>query len=526
MAVIAGIISLLAYLRALTCDFVNFDDPDYLLQAVAVARPDTDSLLAILTRPYVGLWMPLTRISFVIDYLLWGQHPAGYHLTNIVLHALNTGLVVLLADRLMLSAGNRVLETRYYPAALLLAGLLWGLHPLRVESVAWVSERKDVLNGLFTLGTIHSYLVYAEMRRTVGWDAASTKKYAVCLLLFSCSLMAKPVSVVLPFMLLMLDRYPLARLDRARLLPLVIEKIPFFVMSFLLSCITVYWGARNDFLQPLEFLSPFSRLLVSGNAVFEYIRLQLVPFGILPLYVLPNPLPVSYTITTLVLLAGVAACLYAGRKSGWPLVTFSCFILPLLPVLAFLQNGIQAYAARYTYLPSVAPSIALAMLLAVVCSRAEDVRKLRLCMYLAVLPVAVILFYGAMTYRMIGVWENTASFWSRVIESQPRGSSYQKRGMYYLDAGNFQAAYEDFSAAIEFAARAKLPVIHELYGLRGTALAGMHRYEDAVADFTLALDGTSLPLYYYHRGQALQALGRQAEAENDFNRGKPDPLAP
>src|SRR6185369_5527675 len=193
------------------------------------------------TTTYMGWCMPLTWISLAIDYHFWGLDPFGYHLTNVVLHVVNTALVVMIADQLVGHLNSAHPENRrvkgvevgsegvslppcLYSCVLLLAGLLWALHPLRVESVVWVTERKDVLNGLFSLGTIHFYLRYARVRDAAGNNGVATRNYIISLLSLLLSLMAKPASVVIPVMLLVADWYPLGRLQAGRLRPVVLEK--------------------------------------------------------------------------------------------------------------------------------------------------------------------------------------------------------------------------------------------------------------------------------------------------------------
>jgi hypothetical protein len=358
-AAIAGIICLLVYLRALSCGFVSMDDPDYVLNNAAIRRLDGPLLSWAFGAAHAGFWMPLTWLSLAFDYRFWGLNPAGYHLTNILLHAVNTGLVVLVADavcRRMDHDGDG--EGAAYPAMLLLAGLLFGIHPLRVESVAWVTERKDVLNGLFTLGSLLCYLRYTRW----GGERGAGRYYLLSIVLFACSLMAKSVSVVLPAILLVLDRYPLRRLTRETAARVLAEKVPFLVLSLCMAVATVRFAAGSDYLVSYDIFPFAQRLVVSGNAVYEYVRLLLAPVGILPLWVIPDPLPPAYTATSLL---SAAACI--GILAAWknhPLVTvWLCFLIPLLPVLAFLQNGDQSYAARFTYLPSVAPAIAAALLI-------------------------------------------------------------------------------------------------------------------------------------------------------------------
>jgi protein O-mannosyl-transferase len=515
VAVAAGLICLAVYLRALGCGFVDWDDHGYILNNTTIRTMDRSFFATVFSPSYFGFWMPLTWISLAIDYRFWGVDPFGYHLTNILLHAANTGLVVLIADRLCrdrFAGGPAPLRSRFlYPGMLLLAGLLFGIHPLRAESVAWATERKDVLNGLFTLGSVLAYLRHAREREAGRALVMVSRPYLLSLALFACSLMAKSVSVVLPLLLLVADFYPLERFRKGRALALVAEKAPFLLLSAGMAFLTLQVAARDSIL--VSGLSLSQRLVISGHAVFEYCRLMLWPAGIIPLYIVPDPLPVSYTVETL---AVAVACLGIGaawRRAWLPAVWLS-FLIPLLPVLAFAQNGIQSLAARFTYLPSVGPSIAVAFLLAAAWSR----RARALQRSVAVLVVAVLVFYAALTQRQIDVWQDTGSLWSRVIAIAPFDRAYFYRGLFHADSGRYDAAVADYSACLEIALSEKLPEAFNLYAFRGEALVRAGRYEEAVADLTTAIGISPHPVYFHHRGLALKGLGRMAEAEEDFRR--------
>ncbi|MDA8414299.1 MAG: hypothetical protein M0023_11010 [Desulfobacteraceae bacterium] len=518
MALAAGVICLLVYLRALSCGFVNMDDPDYVLNNPLVRALDRDHLVAAFSTVHAGFWMPLTWISLAIDYHFWGLNPVGYHLTNILLHSLNTGLVVLIAAELGKVISSPGKGGQIHPLTLLLAGLLWGLHPLRVESVAWVTERKDVLNGLFFLGSLFCYLRYARESRSPENHFRARRDYLLSLVLFMLSLMAKPVSVVLPFMLLVLDWYPLRRLTRARLRAVVAEKIPFLVCSASMVVATLLIARQSHILASYDNLSLLQRLAVSGNALFEYCRLMLWPVGILPLHVIDAAQMAAYALKGMTFVLFSAAGVYAFRKGHWPAAVLLCFLLPLLPVLAIFQNGIQAFAARFTYLPSIAPGILAAYAVGAAYNRSSGRWAGFARQAIPVAGVALIVAYGITTWRFVGIWKNTETVWSRIIDLQPTGRAYKERGLYYLSRGEDRAAEQDLTASIGFAQRVGLEEIYRLYALRGVALLNQERYAAAVEDFDRAIPLCPDPRYYYQRGRAFEALGKHNEAKADFHR--------
>lgn len=515
IACTAGLICLLIYLRALFCGFVNFDDPEYVLENVAIRHLNGDLFVWAFGQPHANFWIPLTWVSFALDYHFWGLNPLGYHLTNVVLHAINTGFVVLIADRLLRVRMAPVEKPDYlYSGMLLLAGLIWGLHPLRVESVAWVTERKDVLNGIFSLSALLCYLNFVQDK--VITPAGTAKVYLMSLLFFALSLLAKPVSVMLPLMLLMADLW----LQRSNIRSLLIEKIPFLLLSVVVSFVTVVLMADSSYLISYDVFPLGQRLIVSGNAIFEYVRLLIYPVGILPQYPFPNPLPTSFTVKGCVAVIAMIVCLWAGRKKTWIIATLGAFIIPLFPTLGFFQNGDQILAARFTYLPSLAPSIAVAAAAALAW---KTIRSMPLHWFCAAFLCAILTLYGVTTLRLIAIWDNTGTLWSRVIQLQPMGRAYKDRGIFYLKSGNYPAAIEDLSVAIEIASRAGMPEIFNIYALRGDASIKAGRYDAAVRDFSDAIALFPDPVYFYNRGIALQALGRKNEADDDFRRAGPDP---
>ncbi|MFA7402494.1 MAG: hypothetical protein WC007_00765 [Pelobacteraceae bacterium] len=509
MAFVAGIICLLVYLRALFCGFVNYDDPDYVLNNPLIRTLDWNMVVQAFREPHAGWWMPLTWISFAVDYRFWGLNPAGYHLTNIVLHALNTGLVVLIADRILLGqgAGGGGQAARLYYATLLLAGLLWGIHPLRVESVAWVVERKDVLNGLFTFSSALCYLQYVRVRET---GKSSSSVYILSLVLFACSLLAKSISVVLPLMLLVLDYYPLRRLRNASFASLVAEKVPFFGFSALMTIITISLTGKNSFVVLIsdEMFPWYERLLVSGNAILQYLRYVLWPAGITPYHIIPDPVPlVPYAVATVLVAAIFVLLLWYMRSTVWGAATWLLFIIPLLPVLSFLQNGDQGYAARFTYLPSVAPSIMAALLISFLYSRVERIQR-------QVVLVSLVLLlsgYAVMSYRLIAAWDNGGTMWTRVIDYAPSSAAYWRRAMYHFSSGNYQSAVTDYTAAIELVTPGWRPFLHNYYAHRAEALMAAGNYDAAVADLTTAIAAYPHPAYLSLRREAMRGLGKERE---------------
>lgn len=527
-AATAALICLLVYLRALSCGFVHSDDPSYVLENAGIRHLDLNLISSAFTEKFADdYWMPLVWISLAIDYYFWGLNPLGYHLTNILLHATNAGLVVLIAARLVRGKADPQSELEWtwkrerhqysFPAMLLLAGLLWGIHPLRVESVVWVAERKDVLNGIFALGSILCYLCYAQNKEGGVAKGYAAGYYLLSLTLFTCSLMAKPVSVVIPAMLLVADWYPLGRWQRGKYLKVLLEKVTYLFLSAAASAVIILIKHHLEGgLTPLRDLPIGLRFVVSGNAIFEYVRLFLFPVGIIPYNVLSKSLPYMVAVKAAVVLLGMCLWIALGRKKPWIIAAGAAFILPLLPVLPFFHNGNDiAFAARFTYLPSIVPSIVAAVLIFNMYSLVSWRWQRYFVIFLAVTSLS---YYGYMTQRLIGVWDNSGTYWSRVIDVKPLGRAYEGRGYYLYTQGRYSEAIDDFTKAIGIASKLGLPMRYNLYAHRGEAFRSAERYSEAVDDFTMAIMMRPELNYYFHRGISFGAMGKLEEAEADLAR--------
>ncbi|MDO9069108.1 MAG: tetratricopeptide repeat protein [Deltaproteobacteria bacterium] len=527
-AIAAAIICLLVFLRALTCDFINWDDPLYITENPAIRMLDWQFIRESFTVSYMGWWMPLTWISFAVDYFFWGLNPLGYHLTNILLHAVNTGLVVLIADGILQGQGSRTLKGKgqgesegtgcrvqgkyVYSASLLLAGLLWGIHPLRVESVAWVTERKDVLNGFFSLGCVLLYIMYVLGKNRGERGISVVSPYILSLCAMFLSRAAKPICVVIPAMLLVLDWYPLGRLKQGRIKECLLDKIPYAVVAAGTALATLHLAGGESILVSFADFPVHRRLILAGNSIFEYLKMTIYPVGLTNLYLLPRAFPLSYYLGAASTVAIIIGCAVCRKDRPWFLSVLLLFLLPLVPVLGFFQNGAQAYADRFTYLPGVALSIGMAVAATkAIASKNEFVQR-----FSSLVAILILAGYCAMSFYLIGAWKTPETLWTRVIKIQPVGRAYYLRAEYRMRTGQYLDAAEDLVVSIRMGKNAGYPGVFNLLALRGDALLKAGRFAEAVTELGQAILLKPHHSYYYHRGLALQALGRYKEAEVDF----------
>jgi Tfp pilus assembly protein PilF len=342
--------------RSLDYGFLNYDDPSYLTNNPYVQAGLTWPGLVWAFTGATDYWHPLTWLSHMLDWELYDEIPFGHHLTSILWHALNAVLVFLVFRRL---------TAAFWAAAFAAALFAW--HPLRVESVTWVTERKDVMSGCFFLLTLWTYAAYADRRRIVGH---ARRLYALTLALFLLGLMSKPMVVSLPLVLLLLDVWPLQRLPAAspspspfrsllaRWFPLLREKLPFFALSAAISVVTILMQTSHGAFTltlPLD-----ARLANAVVSCVRYLGKFLWPAELAVFYPHPGSWPLLVVAAALVLLATVTWFAWRQRtRRPWLLAGWLWFIVVLLPVLGIIQVGLQAMADRYTYLALLGIQLAL-----------------------------------------------------------------------------------------------------------------------------------------------------------------------
>ena len=456
---LVGLATLLVFLPALGNQFVNWDDEVNLVSNPQFRGLGWDQLRWMFSNSLGGHYIPVTWLSFALDYVLWGMRPAGYHATSVVLHTANAILFYFLARRLLHAAVQADGRSVILGAAV--AALLFSLHPLRVESVAWATERRDVLMGFFTLLCVLAYLRAVErggagaLHRGWQWTAVG---------LFGLALLSKSVVVGLPVVLILLDVYPLRR-SRGRsqagpgtsgertLLRLAIEKTPFVALAAAVAAVTLTVGAGHRLMTSLEALGVLQRLAISAYALTFYLWKTVAPWPLSPLYTLFHPvLPwsLSYVIPAAFVVLVTLAAILGYRR--WPagLIAWATYIVLLAPVVGVLHNGAQIAADRYTYL-SCAPWAILGGAGVAWCRHAALRRKLSPPMWTVVMGAAalVIVIFAGLTIRQVAVWRDSVSLWTHAASVEPASDI----PIFYLgwaltDAGRFDEARAHFERAL------------------------------------------------------------------------------
>jgi tetratricopeptide (TPR) repeat protein len=496
VCVALALLTLLAFSQALGDKFVNFDDSDYVYENPVVMAGLTKASVAwAFTHIHSANWHPLTWLSHELDCQIYGINPAGHHLTNVLLHAANVVLLFLLL---------RQMTGAHWRSAIVAA--LFAVHPLRVESVTWVAERKDVLSGLFFMLTVWAYLRYASRSFSPG-------RYGLVAFLFACGLMSKPMLVTLPLLLLLLDFWPLQRRDSWR--RLVLEKIPLLALSGAICLVTIL--AQRHAIQSSESFPWPLRLANAAVSGAVYLRQWIFPGGLAALYPYPKlGLPVWTWALSALLLAALSALAWKERKTRpWLLTGWLWYLVMLLPVVGIIQVGVQAHADRYTYLPQIG------ICLAVVWQLAEWtlVRKLA-----PVLVPVVVLALGVLSWRQGTFWKDSDTLWTHALECTTRngvahndlGASLDKEGDVENALGQFEAALKIDGGYAEF---------HNNYG---HALREKGMIPEAIAQYGEAL--RIYPTYAeaeFNLGNVLAQTGRRADAIAHYEaalRDRPDYL--
>src|SRR5437870_8417724 len=352
--VLIALVTFIAFLPTLRNQFVDWDDFKNFLDN-PYYRGLAWTQLRWMWTTHLGHYIPLTWMTFGLDYLLWGMNPLGYHLTNLLLHAANAVVFFFVVLRILTRAlPNPSERGEALAVSAGVAALVFAIHPLRVESVAWATERRDVLSGLFYLVTILMYLRACER------GARGRGSYWLSVAVFVCALLSKSMVVNLPVVLLILDVYPLRRLggfvgwwsEPAR--RVYVEKIPFVLLAAAASAIAVIALSSVPAARSLAQLSVPGRLAVSAYGLSFYLWKTVLPMTLLPLYELHdvNPWAPPFLLSYGVVPAVTAlALILRHRLPGLP-AAWLAYAVILIPVLGIFQNGPQIAADRYTYLAS------------------------------------------------------------------------------------------------------------------------------------------------------------------------------
>ena len=530
LAGFASILTFLVYLPSLQNAFVNWDDDIYVYANPFIRVLNTGFFRWAFFDFYAANYHPLTWIAHALDYAVWGLNPLGHHLTSNILHAVNTFLVALLVAKLIEAAVDNSRFTSHHSPftihhsrfTLIAAGvtsLFFGLHPLHVESVAWVSERKDVLCAFFFLLALLSYAKYAGAAVAGARPRYFSRHYFFTAVFFTLALLSKPMAVTLPAVLLLLDWYPFERTRSLKTFrAALVEKLPLFALGLASSVLPILAQRSGRAIISTE-LTPLSvRLAVAAETVFSYIGKMLLPVNLLPFYQYPKDVSLlspKYLFFVLLTIGVSAACLAAAKKQKVWLAAWGYYLITLLPVIGIIQVGFQSRADRYTYLPGLGPSLIIGLAAAWVYEKIPEKRGAILRPVAAVTLAALLVFMSHATIRQTDIWKNSLVLWDFVIEKKAEKSAvaYYHRGTAYYDLRQFGPAIRDYTRAISLK-----PDYEEAYNDRGVAYNEKGEFDRALEDYNKAISLVPNFNFYANRGDVFLSKGFLDKAGEDFGK--------
>ena len=499
--------TLLVFWRVTGHDFIMFDDEVYVTQNDQVQKGLSRQGAAwAFTTTHANFWHPLTWLSHMLDCELFGLNPAGHHFVGLLVHLLNT---------LLLFVVLHWMTRALWPSAFVAALFAW--HPLHVESVAWVSERKDVLSTFFWILTLGAYARYVEHPRVL--------RYLLVLVLFSLGLMAKPMLVTLPFVLLLLDYWPLGRFNlgplsweagrpdnrRTPASHLVLEKIPFFALSAA-ACVAAYMAqARGG---ALKGASLFPLGVRAANAVISYVSYlekMIWPHDLAVFYPHPGTWPGWQVAGAVLLLLAISALAAAAvRKAPYLAFGWLWYLGTLVPVIGLIQVGDHAMADRYTYVPLIGLFIMVAW------GAADLTRNWpRRRLVLSVAAAAVFCALAAGSVRQLKHWENSVTLFRHTLHATKNNYvAHTNLGMLSAGQGKLDEAMSHYADALRIK-----PDLVEARMNMGAALAAQNKFEEASRHYLRVLQiKPDFAAAHYNLGNLFAAQGKTIPAVSHFQR--------
>lgn len=488
------LLSLIALYPTVNNGWVNWDDEVYVLSNRMVQELSWENVQLMFTTPeQVGLYHPLTILSLAIDHHLYGNWAGGFHWTNLIFHLLNVSLVFLLFRRL----------SQHLLVATLVA-LLFGIHPMHVESVAWVSTRKDVLYTCFLLLSLLSYLRYRK-QETRKWHW-----FSLSMLCFAASLLSKSLAFTLPLLLLLVDYLQ----HRERSWGVLLDKLPFFLLTVVAAVVAKYGQQASDSMMAITDYPLDQTIFIGTNNVVVYFYKLLVPVGLSPFHPLPFlegvAVPRSYY-WSVIPLGALAWFLWKWKtQRRWFVFGVLFFLVAIGPVLQIIPFGKAVYAERYTYVAYLGLFFVLAELIRRGLTKEEWGKGAK--NGLSILLSAWLVLLAAQSFVQSKVWNSGETLWSQVIERYPEHYfGWWSRGSYRLQENRLEEAFVDLNKGIHFN-----PNIAEPYYDRGRVQEKLGDLQAAFNDYTLAIEKEGYAKAYVNRGRLLAANHETQAALRDF----------
>ena len=503
------VVTLAAYWPVFQADFVNYDDPDYVTQNPQVQAGLTwAGIKWAFTTDLMGSWHPVTWLSHMTDVQCFGVNPGAHHAVSLGLHVVNVLLVLVLFRRL---TGELRLSA--------VAAALFALHPLHVESVAWISERKDVLSGFFGLLSLLAYTSYARPSPSSILHPPSSHlsflrsaTYWLAGLFLALGLLSKPMLVTWPFLMLLLDWWPLGRLPKPSSifhLPsskwLLVEKLPFLLIVFIIAVLTVFTQQGSEAVISLQELPLPNRLANVLNSVLVYVTQFFWPTDLAPFYPFVLQIGSGRLLVAGAVMLGLCILAFVRRHSSpWLGVGWLWYLIALLPVCGLVQVGFQSHADRYTYLPSIGLGLALVWCVAALLKKSSPSRPLA--------PVASVLMLGVLGWRthvQARLWQGSEPLFRHALAvTQGNFMAHQGLAEALLLQDKMAEAREHFLAAL--AINPRMPSVRNNLAVLSLREG---KYAEAIAGFQQVLaERPGFAMAHFNLAEAQDRSGQPAEA--------------
>jgi tetratricopeptide (TPR) repeat protein len=494
-ALIAGL-TLIAFSPSLRDGFTNWDDPQSVVDNRDIRGINFEKVKKVFSSTYLCNYQPVTMLTYMAEYRLFGLDSAAYHRTNLLVHICNAIIVFLL-----------ILSLRESRAAAFVAALLFAIHPLRVESVAWIAERKDVLSAFFYLLSLLLYVKFLRKK--------NLRYYLLCFFSLVMALLSKPMAVSQPFVLLLFDYLANRRIT----LRVMAEKLPFFFVASGFAILAFIIQRGSGAIHEYPSMLAAQRLCVPFYGLVFYLTKFILPIHLSAVYPFPiKPDPAMavrlYGAPVVTVVIALAIALYHGPLKKILVFASLFYLVTLLPVLQIIPIGVSMVADRYSYIPMIG--------FALLCGAAgeqflrstkKDHRAYGLWM---TLPIGIFFIFICLTFQRCRVWEDNFSLWNDAINNFPQSAlqGYLNRGLAYCDKKQYDKGIEDFSKAI-----ALKPDYGSAIANRAAAFEVIGAHERAIADFSRAirLDSGNIKAINA-RGLAYDNIGMHDLAIADFTR--------
>ncbi|TAL02358.1 MAG: tetratricopeptide repeat protein [Verrucomicrobia bacterium] len=514
--------TLAAFWPVLQNGFINYDDPDYIFLNPRVRSGlSWQNLAWAFTEFHAGNWHPLTWISHMLDCQWFGLNPRGHHCVNLLLHAANSLLLFGLLQRLTGAAWRSAI-----------VAALFALHPLHVESVAWAAERKDVLSVFFGLLALRAYVNWVKgqtfnIQHSTFNVQRSRCWYGWALLSFALGLMSKPMLVTLPLVMLLLDVWPLRRLELSTLNPqpstlnpLLWEKLPFFVLALASSVVTFFAQQHEGAITKVAQVAIDLRMENALVSYANYLRQLFWPTKLALYYPMPEAIPAAALAAAVLVVVAISVATFANfRLRPWLAAGWCWYCVTLLPVIGLVQVGLQAHADRYTYLPAIGVFIAVSWGLGELVASSKP-----RAMIFGTLGMAALITCGVLTNQQARLWRDSVTIFSHTVAVAPDNPIARLNlGSALTERGSFADAEAQFREVVRLK-----PRYAEAQNNLGFVLAVQGRLDEGAERYRLALQlKPGLARTHWLLAGILLQQGRRADAIAEYRRTlEQDPDSP